>query len=93
MTDEPRRLVSADVIRMQHELALAQATRSPEPSVSVDVETTAKGEAKPSVKVYAPMGCDHAALLIHAGQTVDTAVTAYIAAVSGVGKPEGANGA
>lgn len=55
-TEAPRRLVSADVIRMQHELAMAQATRSPEPSVSVEFTLNAKGETQHTVKVYAPAG-------------------------------------
>lgn len=56
MADEPRRLVNADVIRMQHELALAQATRSGEPYVTVELSRNAKGETQHSVKISVPVG-------------------------------------
>lgn len=80
MTDtatEPRRLVNADVIRMQHELAMAQATRSPEPSVSVECDDTAKGDTTPTVKLWAPLGCDLAALKAHAQEVARIAVEVH----------------
>jgi hypothetical protein len=53
---EPRRLVNADVIRMQHELSMAQATRAAEPYVTVEFTRNAKGETQISTKVSAPSG-------------------------------------
>jgi hypothetical protein len=43
---------------MQHELALAQATRSGEPYVTVEFTRNAKGETQISTKVSAPAGTD-----------------------------------
>ena len=81
-TDAPRRLTLADAYRDSHESLLAALTRSPsEPSASASVETTAKGEPKPDVKLYAPMGCDYEALGEHARQVTDIAVAAYARAV------------
>lgn len=78
---EPRRLVNADVIRMQHELAMKQAERSPgEPSVSVELDDTAKGDTSPTVKIYAPLGCDLEALALHAAKVREIAVSEHKAA-------------
>ena len=61
-------------------------TRTAEPSASASVETTAKGEPKPDVKVYAPMGCDYDALAAHAQAVADIAVESYGRAVAGLAK-------
>jgi hypothetical protein len=76
MTERIRPTWAGEVERL-HELLVAQATRSAEPSVSAAIETTAKGEAKPDCKVYAPMGCDYEALSAHAEQVADIAKATY----------------
>lgn len=66
MTEEPRRLVNADVIRMLHEQIIANATRQSEPWVAVEITDAAKGEVRIITKVSAPLGCDLRALEDHA---------------------------
>ncbi len=88
-TETPRRLVNADVIRMQHELALAQATRSGEPYVTVEFTRNAKGDTQISTKVSAPGGTDAAelnalALTVHLeAQAVYDAATAKYPSANG----------
>lgn len=91
MTDNgetPRtpRLNAATLAQMQHEERMAQAARSSEPSASAAIETTAKGEPKPDVKLYAPLGCDYDALQAHAQAVTDIAVEAYGRAVTALAK-------
>lgn len=86
ITEAPRRLNAATVLAMMHDERMAQATRSPEPSASASIETTAKGEPKPDVKLYAPLGCDYEALQVHAQKVTDTAVEAYGRAVVALAK-------
>ena len=66
MSDEPRRLVNADVIRMLHDQIIANATRQSEPWVTVEITDAAKGEVRIETKVSAPYGCDLDELRIHA---------------------------
>ena len=75
--ETPRRLVSADYIRMQHEVAMAQAERHAEPSVTVECDDTAKGDTSPTVKVWAPLGCDYDALTDHALKVAEIAAKAH----------------
>lgn len=74
---------------MQHDermAAIAGRAAAREPSVSAGIETTAKGEPKPDVKVDAPMGCDYEALREHMRQVVDIEVEGYGRAVSALAK-------
>jgi hypothetical protein len=61
----------------QHEERMAQAARSSEPSVSVECDDTAKGDTTPTVKLYAPLGCDLAALQTHAEEVARIAVDVH----------------
>lgn len=54
-SETPRRLVSADVIRMQHEALTAALTRTAEPYVTVEFTRNAKGETQISTKISAPV--------------------------------------
>jgi len=71
------RLYSADYIRMQHELALAQATRSGEPWVTVEVTDAAKGEVRAVTKVSVPVGHDLADVETYAKEVARLAVVAH----------------
>ena len=79
---------AATLAHYQHEERMAQLTRTVarDPSVSAGVETTAKGEPKPDVKVEAPMGCDMDALRAHALAVVDIEVEAYGRAVAALAR-------
>lgn len=77
MTDEPRRLVNADVIRMQHELALAQAARHSEPWVTVEITDAAKGEVRVITKVSVPLSADMGEVEVQAQGAVRVAVNAH----------------
>ena len=71
------RLNAATLAAMQHEERMAQAARSAEPTVSVELDANAKRETIPNVKIYAPLGCDLEALQVHADRVREIAVEQY----------------
>ncbi len=75
--ETPRRMNAATLALYQHEERMAQAARSAEPSVSVECDDTAKGDTTPTVKLYAPLGCDLEALDLHAAKVSEIAVRTH----------------
>jgi hypothetical protein len=73
----PPRMNAATLALYQHEERMAQAARSAEPSVSVELDANAKRETIPTVKLYAPMNCDLEALREHADKVREIAVEQY----------------
>jgi len=76
-TPAPPRMNAATLALYQHEERMAAAARSAEPSVSVELDANAKRETIPTVKLYAPMGCDLDALRKHADKVREIAVEQY----------------
>jgi hypothetical protein len=56
---------------------MAQATREAQPSVSVECSDTAKGDTSPTVKLWAPLGCDLTNLRDHAIEVAAIAVEVH----------------
>jgi hypothetical protein len=73
----PPRMNAATLALYQHEERMAQAARAAEPTVSVELDSTAKRETTPTVKLYAPLGCDLEALQAHADRVREIAVEQY----------------
>lgn len=74
----PRRMNAAAVMETMSGLLEAAVTRAPaEPSVSVECDDTAKGDTTPTVKIYAPAGCDLDALEAHAKRVAEIAVQTH----------------
>jgi hypothetical protein len=73
----PPRMNAATLALYQHEERMAQAARFSEPSVSVECDDTAKGDTTPTVKLYAPLGCDLHALEAHAREVARIAVQVH----------------
>jgi hypothetical protein len=61
----------------RHLEAMAQAARSAEPSVSVELGANAKRETIPTVKLYAPLGCDEEKLRAHAEMVTRISIEQY----------------
>jgi len=76
--DAPRRLTLADAYRDAQHVINQLTTRAPsESSATVEIDTTAKGEPKPRVHLYAPIDADLEALQAHANALATIALTAY----------------
>lgn len=77
MSDEPRRLVNADVIRQQHELLVALTDRAPQKTSEIEVEIERKilagKDPAPSWRVTLPQNFNQDEL----DRMVKAAVAAY----------------
>jgi len=74
----PRRLTLADAYRDAQHVIDQLTTRAPsEPAATVEIDTTAKGDPKPRVHLYAPIDADLDALQAHANALARIALTAY----------------
>ena len=71
----PRGLAWA--FELLHQERMAQATRSGEPSVSVELGANAKRETIPTMKLYAPQGVEEDALRAHAEMVTRIAIEQY----------------
>jgi hypothetical protein len=67
----------AGEVERLHELLTAQATRSGEPYVTVELSRNAKGETQHTAKVSAPAGHDLHELELYAEQVRAIAVASY----------------
>ena len=85
----PRRLTLADAYRDSQHVIDKLTDRGNEPAATVEIDTTAKGDPKPRVHLYAPLDADLDALKVHAKNLSAIALEAYFDATpaNGVAVP------
>jgi hypothetical protein len=71
------RMNAATMEQHRHLEAMAHAARASEASVTVECDDTAKGDTTPTIKIYAPLGCDTDALAKHAAKVASLAVKTH----------------